>query len=113
MPHHNTVAVAAGSSVLGRGGAAEKVYGARASRQSRLSTPSVSQWMAKRGSMSGRRLIVFGCVAFALFGAALAHAAVIVMAPEVLHDLSNGGTVTINNATYLTVDQQPTGSGVI
>ncbi|HEV8377598.1 MAG TPA: hypothetical protein VGP99_02020 [Tepidisphaeraceae bacterium] len=63
--------------------------------------------------MSGRRLIVLVCLACALFGAALAQGAVIIMTPEVLHDLSNGGSVTINNADFVTVDQAPTGSGVI
>src|SRR5215212_10286756 len=69
--------------------------------------------MAKRGSMSGRRLSFIVCLVYALLGATLARAAVIVMAPEVLHDLTNGGSVTINQADFVTVDQQPTGSGVI
>jgi hypothetical protein len=63
--------------------------------------------------MSGRRFSFIVCLAFALFGASLAHGAVIIMAPEVLHDLSNGGSVTINQADFVTVDQQSTGSGVI
>jgi len=63
--------------------------------------------------MSGRRTVVIVCLAFALLCAARAQAAVIIMTPEVLHDLSHGGQVTINNADFVTVDQQPTGSGVI
>jgi len=63
--------------------------------------------------MSRRRLIVFTCLACALFGVALARGAVIIMTPEVLHDLTHGGTVTINSAIFSTTDQQPTGSGVI
>src|SRR5437868_13020897 len=63
--------------------------------------------------MSGRRVILIVCLAFALLGAAMAHAAVIVMTPEIRHDLTSGGSVTINNADFVTVDQQPTGSGVI
>jgi len=61
--------------------------------------------------MSGR--IVASCLAATLWTAALAQGAVIVMAPEILHDLSNGGSVTINSADFVTVDQNPTGSGVI
>jgi hypothetical protein len=64
--------------------------------------------------MSGRRSFFYiVCVASALFCAAQAGAAVIIMTPEVRHDLTNGGSVTINNADFVTVDQQPTGSGVI
>jgi hypothetical protein len=63
--------------------------------------------------MSGRKLSLSGGVAVACLAAGLAHGAVIVMAPEILHDLSDGGQVTINNATFVTVDQQPTGSGAI
>ncbi len=67
----------------------------------------------KRGSMSARRAFYIACVLSALFCAAQARAAVIIMTPEVRHDLTNGGSVTINNAEFITVDQQPTGSGVI
>src|SRR4051812_11837435 len=67
----------------------------------------------KRGSMSGRSTSLIVSSVLALLCAVQARAAVIIMTPEVLHDLSNGGTVTINNAVYQTVDQQPTGSGVI
>jgi hypothetical protein len=63
--------------------------------------------------MSGRRAVVIVCLAFALLCAAQARAAVIIMTPEVLHDLSNGGQVSVNGADFITVDQQPTGSGVI
>ncbi len=63
--------------------------------------------------MRGRRASLIVCLAMALVGAAQARAAVIVMSPEILHDLTNGGSVTINNAQFVTVDQQPTGSGVI
>src|SRR4051812_17727740 len=63
--------------------------------------------------MSGRRVLTIVWLAFALLGAAMAPAAVIVMTPEIRHDLTNGGSVTINNADFVTVDQQPTGSGVI
>src|SRR2546423_4387503 len=67
----------------------------------------------KRGSMSGRRAIHTVYVLAALFCAAQARAAVIIMTPEIRHDLTNGGSVTINNADFVTTDQQPTGSGVI
>ena len=63
--------------------------------------------------MSGRKPIFVACLAFALLSATLARAAVIVMAPEILHDLTNGGSVTINQADFVTVDNQPTGSGVV
>ncbi|HEV8377731.1 MAG TPA: hypothetical protein VGQ99_13545 [Tepidisphaeraceae bacterium] len=63
--------------------------------------------------MSRRSSIVSACIAFTLFGAALAHGAVIIMTPEVVHDLTAGGTVTVNSAIFSTTDQQPTGSGVI
>src|SRR4051812_47970345 len=66
-----------------------------------------------RGCMAGRRAIVMVCLGVALLCAPSAPAAVIIMTPEVLHDLTHGGTVTINNADFVTVDQQPTGSGVI
>ncbi len=56
--------------------------------------------------MSGRRSTFLICLASALLSAALARGAVIVMTPEVLHDLTNGGTVTINNAVFVTVDSQ-------
>lgn len=62
--------------------------------------------------MSGRRLYLIVCLSALLYTAG-AQAAVIIMSPEVLHDLTNGGSVTINNADFVTVDQQPTGSGVI
>ena len=63
--------------------------------------------------MSGRKAFYIVCLASALLCAARARGAVIVMTPEVIHDLSNGGTVTVNNAVFVTVDQQPTGSGTI
>jgi len=63
--------------------------------------------------MSGRRAVYIVCVVSALFCAARARAAVIIMTPEIRHDLTNGGSVTINNADFVTVDQQSTGSGVI
>src|SRR5215212_7244619 len=63
--------------------------------------------------MSGRKFSLLASISVALFGASLANAAVIVMAPEILHDLTGGGNVTINQADFVTVDQQPTGSGVI
>jgi len=63
--------------------------------------------------MSGRRAIYIVCGLAALWCADQARAAVIIMTPEVRHDLTNGGSVSINNADFITVDQQPTGSGVI
>ena len=70
-------------------------------------------WISKEGRMSGGKLLLFASISSALVGANLAHGAVIVMAPEILHDLTGGGSVTINQADFITVDKQPTGSGVI
>src|SRR5215210_32578 len=66
----------------------------------------------KEGTMSGKRATCSASIVLALFGAA-ANGALITSEAEVLHDLTGGGQVTINGARFVTVDQQPTGSGVI